>query len=273
MQVAAIRQNTRLVMAAIFAVSLTNGFRQAQAAPVRLFASQFAFPANFYSINPSTAAGTVIGNTQSYVPGMDFRSNGVLYGSENSLHTINVSTGIATTIAPLADLMVSIAFSPNDELFAVNNSGTALFKVNPVTGTTIARVPLSAVEINGIDFAPDGTLYGIADALYRINPSTGVITRITPPGVFLIPGGGVFDDMDYGADGLVRAVSFDINQVNSQLYTINPATGLSISIAATHLNLDGLASIPEPSTFALAAFGLINLVAWGWRRKQSRAVC
>ncbi|MEX2113103.1 MAG: PEP-CTERM sorting domain-containing protein [Pirellulales bacterium] len=28
-------------------------------------------------------------------------------------------------------------------------------------------------------------------------------------------------------------------------------------------------SIPEPSTLALAAFGLIGLAAWGWRRKRS----
>ena len=27
-------------------------------------------------------------------------------------------------------------------------------------------------------------------------------------------------------------------------------------------------AVPEPSTFALAAFGLIGLAAWGWRRKR-----
>ena len=27
-----------------------------------------------------------------------------------------------------------------------------------------------------------------------------------------------------------------------------------------------MATVPEPSTFVLAAFGLIGLVAWGWRR-------
>ena len=33
-----------------------------------------------------------------------------------------------------------------------------------------------------------------------------------------------------------------------------------------------LTVVPEPSTLALAAFGFIGLVAWGWQRKQLRAV-
>jgi hypothetical protein len=125
-------------------------------------------------------------------------------------------------------------------------------------------------DIQGIDFAPDGTLYGLGGHLYSINPLTGVATQITPQGSELVPKGGIFLDMDYGNDGLIRAVTFDDPgpmAVLSQLWTINPSTGLGTFVGSTNLSLDGLASIPEPSSFVLAAFGFLAL-AWRLRRRN-----
>jgi hypothetical protein len=211
---------------------------------------------------------------------MDFRpSNGVLYGASSSLQTINVKTGHATTIAPLADLMVSIAFSPSDQLYAVNNAGTTLFTLNPVTGSTLTSVPItgtsSANEINGIDFAANGTLYGVGAALYSLNPLTGVASRITPSGTNITgPGASpIFDDIDFAPDGVLRGVTFDQSQVNSLLFTINTSTGLGTLVGGTGFGMDGLASIPtpEPSSLVLLSFGILCAMMSCWRCRSRRS--
>jgi hypothetical protein len=90
-----------VVIAGIVATWLNFASGQASAAPFKLYATQFQFPASFYSIDPSTGAATAVGNTNSFDPGLTFRrTNGVLYGSSSNLDTINVKTGLATTITP-----------------------------------------------------------------------------------------------------------------------------------------------------------------------------
>ncbi len=259
----------RVCAACAFILAITLGPARAHAIGALLYATQFQANGNFYSLNTSTGAATVIGNTNSFVPAMDYRpSNGVLYGASSSLDTVNAKTGHATTIAPLSDLMVSIAFSPTDQLYAVNNNSNTLFTLNPVTGATLTSVPLtvggsSSVEIRGIDFAPDGTLYGVGFDLYTINPLTGVANRITPAGIHITGNSSLlFDDIDYGPDGVLRGVTFDNTQVNSLLYTINTSTGLGTLVGGTGFGMDGLASIPtpEPSAWALLLFGVVGLL-------------
>jgi hypothetical protein len=272
----------RWITAAVLLIGINSQSGALPAAPVSLFASQSSFPASFYSINQSTGAATVIGNTNSFVPGMDFRSsNGLLYGSSSSLETVNVKTGVATTIAPLPDLMVSIAFSPSDQLYAVNNAGDTLFTLNPLTGSALASVPITGTvhpsgstflgEINGIDFAPDGTLYGVGFGLYSINPLTGIATRITPLGTNITGGGAglLFDDIDFGSDGMLRGVTAGSITPNSQLFTINTSTGVGTFIGLTGFAIDGLASIPtpEPPSVVLLSLGAVGLLVVRFQRR------
>ena len=178
MSLANLSVRRRVCAACVFAIAVALNPARVHAIGALLYASQFNAPANFYSVNTATGAAALIGSTNTFVPAMDFRpSNGVFYGASSSLRTINVKTGLATTIAPLADLMVSIAFSPSDRLYAVNNSGDTLFTLDPVTGATLTSVPLTGTtfasggafpgEINGIDFAPTELSLGLAMGCIR----------------------------------------------------------------------------------------------------------
>ena len=53
----------------------------------------------------------------------------------------------------------------------------------------------------------------------------------------------------------------DTPAVTALLASISPGTGF-VPVAVTSLH------IPEPSTFMLAALGVVGLVAYGWRRRR-----
>jgi hypothetical protein len=265
----------RAIVSSLLAIALSVASGKSSAAQFKLYATENRFPAHFYSIDPATGAASAIANTGSYDPGLAFRrSNGLLYGSSDSLDTINVKTGHVTSGPSLPDLMVSIAFSPSDQLYAVNNNGNTLFALNPTTGSTLASVPLTgttfAGEIGGIDFAPDGTLYGVGAGLYRINPLTGVATRITPLGMDITGSPSIaliLQDIDFGPDGVLRGVTYDLSHVNSMLYTINTSTGLGTLVGPEGAFVANLASIPapEPCSVLLVACGGMSVLASRWR--------
>jgi hypothetical protein len=278
MNIANLSLRRRVCAACAFGLAITMNPARVHAIGAMLYATQFQANGNFYSVNTSTGAATAIGSTNSFVPAMDFRpSNGVLYGASSSLDTVNIKTGHATTIAPLSDLMVSIAFSPSDQLYAVNNAGDTLFTLNPVTGATLTRVPLTGTvfssgrsfpgEINGIDFGPDGSLYGVGNGLYTINPMTGVASRITPLGKYITVAGDLFDDIDFGTDGVLRGLTSGASSI-SLLYNTDPSTGVGTLVGSTGFQMDGLASIPtpEPSAWALLLFGTVGLLVFRSRR-------
>ena len=237
------------------------------ASDVNLFASEFAFPERFYRVNPDSGQTTQIGTSVSaFYPGLDFRQNGVLYGASSTLYTINTMNGTATTIGTLPELMTSIAFSPSDGLFGLNNGGDTLYEIDPRTGMSLRSVPLTGTihssgtlfpgEINGIDFASDGTLYGIGFGLYKINPLTGVATRVTPLGQDV--SGDLFLDLDFGPDSQLRSATFGSAPDGlSNLYRIDPATGLGQLVGSMGVDIAGVASVPEPSTYALLIGGAV----------------
>jgi hypothetical protein len=98
-------------------------------------------PADLYTINTMTGQGTLVGSTgRAGIQGLDFSPSGTLYGwSEVGLVTIDTLTGLATD-------------------------------VNPNVG--------AGQNIQSIAFARNGTLYGAREALFRIDATTGVLTRI-----------------------------------------------------------------------------------------------
>ncbi|HEV3417308.1 MAG TPA: PEP-CTERM sorting domain-containing protein, partial [Pirellulales bacterium] len=76
---------------------------------------------------------------------------------------------------------------------------------------------------------------------------------------------------DYGADGLSRSLRSDDIGTATRLYTINPSTGLGTLLGPTTLDMVGIASIPEPSTFLLLALGALTIVAYARRRPTSNS--
>ena len=246
------------------------------ASDINLFAGEFAFPERFFRVNPDTGQTTLIGTTTSaFYPGLDFRQNGVLYGSSSMLYTVNTADGTATTIGALPDLLVSLAFGPGDSLYGVSNDGDTLYEIDPSTGMSLRSVPLTGTihnggtlfpgEINGIDFAPDGTLYGIGFGLYRIDLLTGVASRITAPGQDV--SGNLFQDLDFGPDNQLRAATFESAAENfSNLYRIDSATGLGQLVGPMGVDIAGLASVPEPSTSSMLIAGAwVVIMVRKWR--------
>src|SRR3954471_20355785 len=129
-----------LLVTALIAVA--GNFAGAQQAGLSLFASEGSVPSRLFRISQENGAATPLAST-TFVPGLDFRRNGVLYGSSSSLTTVFTTTGALTTIGPLPELVVSIAFSPADELYGVSNNGLTLYRIDPATGRALSSVPLT----------------------------------------------------------------------------------------------------------------------------------
>ncbi len=111
-------------------------------------------PFNFYELNPSTGAATLIGNQSQEVTGLAFWG-GVLYGVggdyRDNLVTVNRSTGLATPKGPLGAVSQvdgGIDFGSSGVLWGISNPSddqvlpSELFTINTSTGaaTVIATV-------------------------------------------------------------------------------------------------------------------------------------
>jgi uncharacterized repeat protein (TIGR01451 family) len=159
------------------------------------------FSRQLIRINRSTGAGTVVGPIEpggGGIADLAFREDGTLFGwSENTddLITINTTTGAGTVVgnAGISTRGSGLAFSSTGTLFlAGNNANGALRTVNPATGLTtvgptLNGAPLPSQPINAASFHPDGTLFGVNNAiaittggtthLVTINTANGQVTN------------------------------------------------------------------------------------------------
>lgn len=148
-----------------------------------------------YNFNLNNGMATLLGSTNGIdvVSGMDFNSEGVLYGTLNAvgdggtggdhLGIVNTNTGEVTVIGPFGscgsesctiDGIEAIAFDAGGVLwgslrFSPVGSGTpGLYTINPNTGeaTFVAPIvdseaqPIQRGGVVSLQFACDGTLYG-----------------------------------------------------------------------------------------------------------------
>ena len=165
-----------------------------------------------------------------------------LYGVESgtdSLSVIDPSTGDVTLVGKLGgageyETPVAMAVDPsNGSLFAWNNSDPpqhSLATVDRCTGAA-TLIGSGGEQLSALAFAPDGTLYGLDDALFEVDPATGVVT---PIGHF---DGPVIAAADFGHDGVLYGVELTGLDISEQLYTIdlefgslNPVGTLSTEI-------------------------------------------
>lgn len=118
------------------------------------------------------------------------------------------------------------------ELFAAAHVGGAnapstLHKIDPTTGASTAIGAVGFPSVGGIDFAPDGTLFGTSSplagaSLISIDPSTGAGTLIGTTGNF------AFTDISVRhSDG--KLFGFDPNEM---LFEIDSGSGLATPIGA-----------------------------------------
>lgn len=175
----------------------------------------------------------------SYQPGLDFDSQGVLYGASDSLRIIDPTNGSYTDVGAIHSsnesyiLMRSISFAPDGTLYGVSNTDQTLYTIDPASAfaTEVGPIPTTDAWVFGIDFAPDGTLYGAFSNLVTIDRDTGrvvsSISNIYP--IFV-------DGIDCAPDGYIYAID------DYELYRIDPLDGSAALIGTYGSRLSGIAS-------------------------------
>jgi len=241
------------------------------------------FPANAPALNVVASSANVYNgfamdfdNTGSTLYGITFNS---VSGSAQNFGTINQSTGVHTTIAPMnpapqteanwADLMIA----PDNSVYALAVSGAPpaavnrIYQVNPGTGqaTLLSTLNLVAGTVIDIGIDANGNWYGndfTRDVLVSINPLTGTTTDIGPTGVNASFAQGM--DFDWSTNTLYGTV---YTGGGTGIYaSFNLATGAATSLLSTtpwnaEMEMAINAPIPEPaslSVLALAGIGLLG---------------
>src|SRR4051794_7824303 len=174
------------------------------------------------------AAGAVLAAGALAVPAA--HAAPVLYGATgvaaddtlpaSNLYTINPDTGAATSIGSIGKAITGLAFDNADggKLYGVtagvylSGAERQLLRIDPATGASTVVGTLGANEIEDIAFSALGQLYGwneTGDDLYRIDKSTGALTKVGESNLTISYGDGLaFDhagrlwamlDGDFGA--------------------------------------------------------------------------
>ena len=159
-----------------------------------------------------------------------------------------------TTLAAAAPYGYSInSDSPNDthfdNLYRIDLSSGAVDRIGPVTSNGILRT-----DIEGLAFAPDGTLYGIDDDYLRLFPLNTDNGRVQTSGEVAISGlpfGGKNDfGMTFTCDGTLYVTSV----TNGSLYSMD-LEGNATPVGSLGANISALAAYGEDPT---VLYGLGN---------------
>jgi hypothetical protein len=218
------------------------------------------FSGNLESINPTTGAVSVIGATGLGGSAFDLAEvGGILYATDlnNSLYTINSTTGAAHLIGPSGIPAVPLS-DPNavydESLYGVGGKLYATFDT--------FDLPLSSP---GIISSP---------ALYQIDPSTGVATKVGSTMLGLSASVDVDNTLYAFHEGLANPTCVGPAPVpcrsDAQLFTLNLANGdtsfvTDVDPSATAIY--GASPVPEPAPFALVGIGLTAIVFARVRRR------
>lgn len=240
-----------------------------------------------------SATGSIPPTIQYLVPG----PNGSLLtmSFDGNLDSINPHTGAVSVIGPTGFTDCSSPSSPtcgpNSQLSFGSAGGTLyatdfannLFTVNPITGsaTLVGATGIPAVPFIPVSTNPDGSfnfydenLFGVGGSLYvnfdaaTFNPATSQVTTAILPALYRI-------DVNTGQAtriastdlGLITILNlngtvYGFNGLSNQVVTLDVSNGTTTAVS----NIDpsagligGAAGVPEPSSVALAAIGLMSV--------------
>jgi DNA-binding beta-propeller fold protein YncE len=158
----------------------------------------------------------------------------------DKLLSISVRDGNQVTIAELGSLEPgcgSLARSPSAVLYSMCGPGMGkpgpqqLATLDPKTGkANVFGTVIEGLQLMGLEFAPDGTLYTVGDAngasptfnsLYTVDIETGALTRVGSTGV---PAPGFFHDFTFNSEGTMYGTT------SQALYTIDPKTATASKV-------------------------------------------
>lgn len=170
----------------------------------------------FVSINGTTGLAQTQAASCGVHSAADLMPDGVVLATSaqlSSLTQVDVHTGRCTMLFPVAEPMAAIAVSASGVVHVLSAASTAgvrrlyrygadgvLISVQGVSGSTTAAGVANLTVPEGMDFAPDGTLYASQQgAIWRLDPNSGV-------GTLLVTGIDTSGDFDIDATGLLRTV-------------------------------------------------------------------
>jgi hypothetical protein len=221
------------------------------------------------------------------VAGIDYSADGVLYAlttkSDDSLYTINPTTGVSTLVGPtgLSEIREGdLGFDPTSGtlygLYNLGSGGPEFFTLNTTTGAatiigTIAAEDLS--DLSGLAFDNSGQMWVLdtnvnttrVPTLLKVDKTDGNILSTQSTGL----SAGLFLDATLGAD---------FNPTTNQLYFVwggnfyreNITTGLATLIGPHEAGYaTGLAfvGVPEPGSLPLFVVGMSGIAALYCRRR------
>jgi len=156
-----------------------------------LYASGIQPFQHIWTVDPVTGAITqgAFAPGTSQTRGLAFNSADVLYGIEGNpsnalpytLVTIDVVTGVVTTVGLVNANVQGLEFSAGGTLYGWDIGGAGLITINPATGAVTDVDPSigGGPEVQTLAFSPGGVLYGAGPAnLYTIDTTTGALTLI-----------------------------------------------------------------------------------------------
>ncbi|GEM_PF-3559578 len=172
-----------------------------------------------YSIDPATASTSVIGNLTTFVNSLVFDASGVLYAASDRLYTIDLTTGLATSIGNAGtsyDSSGDLAFVDGTlYLSAKGNASDDLYRLDTLDGRGTRIGSIGTVDVLGLASNNHHNLFGVADTrVLAIDPSTG--------------SGSVL--LDYGASGLGRAYGTAFTTEAARVSAPPPAGLLGLGI-------------------------------------------
>ncbi len=130
-------------------------------------------------------------------------------------------------------------------LYGAAHSGaggaSTLYRINPTTGAATAVGPIGYEGVGGIDFHPNGALYGVGKrpgpavwVLIRIDPNTGAGVEIGPlVNTAASGGGGGHHDISFHSNGVLHLTARSPINPCVSLFTVDTTTGLATEIGDT----------------------------------------
>lgn len=223
--------------------------------------------------------------------GIDFRpATGELYGlgSTSQLYKLNPATAVATAVGGQFSTLLNgfsfgFDFNPTIDRIRVISETNQNLVINPITGavqlvaTNLFYGPADpnfGVDPNAVDAAYTNNFPGAATTqLYDIDTgldilvtqanNAGTLGTVGPLGLNVSAAGG-FDIS--GLTGIAYAAFLPAGSSQSNLYTINLATGLATSVGQIDgglviTSLTVAPVVPEPASIALIMLGCLSFVA------------
>lgn len=128
-----------------------------------------------------------------------------------------------------------------------------LYRIDLGTGQATVVGPLGFIDVEGLAFAPNGALYGVADAgrvppnndqtdfLLQIDTGTGAATAVGQLAGLAGTGTGTFGELDYGLAFTCDGNLWLASDTTSQLWQVNPATAATRLVGNMGAAISGLA--------------------------------